>query len=129
MPTAQHRAQRTETRAELVYSVAFGPPELRRAACRRNHRRDETGSAENVARAHAIWRAVIRLTTSGAYRHRYHATRAEAGAMTKHGVIGLSLSLRAEAAEHGVRVTAVCPGVVDTPILDKGGPDDLPSPR
>jgi len=25
-------------------------------------------------------------------------------------------------------VTAVCPGVVDTPILDKGGPDDLPKP-
>jgi short-subunit dehydrogenase len=49
-------------------------------------------------------------------------------AMTKHGVVGLSLSLRAEAAEHGVRVTAVCPGVVDTPILDKGGPDDLPKP-
>ena len=48
-------------------------------------------------------------------------------AMTKHGVVGLSLSLRAEAAAHGVRVTAVCPGVVDTPILDKGGPDDLPA--
>ena len=25
-------------------------------------------------------------------------------------------------------MTAVCPGVVDTPILDKGGPDDLPKP-
>ena len=47
-------------------------------------------------------------------------------AMTKHAVVGLSLSLRAEAATYGVRVTAVCPGVVDTPILDKGGPDDLP---
>ena len=53
---------------------------------------------------------------------------ATAYAMTKHGVVGLSLSLRAEAAQHGVRVTAVCPGVVDTPILDKGGPDDLPKP-
>src|SRR5215472_11003060 len=53
-----------------------------RRRLRRNHRRDEIGSAENVARAHAIWRAVIRLTTSGAYRHRYQATRAEAGAMT-----------------------------------------------
>jgi short-subunit dehydrogenase len=49
-------------------------------------------------------------------------------AMTKHAVVGLSLSLRAEAAAHGVRVTVVCPGVVDTPILDKGGPDDLPKP-
>ena len=49
-------------------------------------------------------------------------------AMTKHAVVGLSLSLRAEAAGYGVRVTAVCPGVVETPILDKGGPDDLPKP-
>ncbi len=49
-------------------------------------------------------------------------------AMTKHGVVGLSLSLRLEAAAYGVKVTAVCPGVVDTPILDKGGPDDLPKP-
>src|SRR5258708_16969145 len=48
--------------------------------------------------------------------------------MTKHAVVGLSLSLRGEAAAYGVRVTAVCPGVVETPILDKGGPDDLPKP-
>jgi short-subunit dehydrogenase len=48
--------------------------------------------------------------------------------MTKHAVVGLSLSLRAEAAAHGIGVTAVCPGFVDTPILDKGGPDDLPKP-
>lgn len=47
-------------------------------------------------------------------------------AATKHAVVGMSLSLRAEAARNGVRVTAVCPGFVDTPILDKGGPDDLP---
>jgi NAD(P)-dependent dehydrogenase (short-subunit alcohol dehydrogenase family) len=46
--------------------------------------------------------------------------------MTKHGVVGLSLSLRAEAASHGVRVSVVCPGVIDTPILDKGNPEDLP---
>ena len=49
-------------------------------------------------------------------------------AMTKHGVVGLSLSLRAEAAAYGVGVTAVCPGVVETPLLDKGGPADLPQP-
>lgn len=49
-------------------------------------------------------------------------------AMTKHAVVGLSLSLRAEAAAYGVRVTAVCPGFVDTPMLDTGGSDDLPKP-
>jgi NAD(P)-dependent dehydrogenase (short-subunit alcohol dehydrogenase family) len=48
-------------------------------------------------------------------------------AMTKHAVVGLSLSLRAEAAAYGVRVTAVCPGVVDTPMLDTVGPEDLPT--
>lgn len=40
--------------------------------------------------------------------------------MTKHAVVGLGLALRAEAAEHGVGVTVVCPAAVDTPILDKG---------
>jgi NAD(P)-dependent dehydrogenase (short-subunit alcohol dehydrogenase family) len=45
---------------------------------------------------------------------------------TKWAVVGLSLSLRGEAARRGVRVSVVCPGPVDTPILDKGIPDDLP---
>ena len=40
--------------------------------------------------------------------------------MTKHAVVGLGLALRAEAAQHGVGVTVVCPAAVDTPILDKG---------
>jgi NAD(P)-dependent dehydrogenase (short-subunit alcohol dehydrogenase family) len=41
---------------------------------------------------------------------------------TKHGVVGLSLSLRSAGADFGVGVHVVCPGVVDTPILD--GPDE-----
>lgn len=47
-------------------------------------------------------------------------------AMSKHAVVGMSLSLRLEAQVHGVRVSALCPGPVDTPILDSPGPDDLP---
>lgn len=41
--------------------------------------------------------------------------------MTKHAVVGLTRSLRVEAAEHGVRASAFCPGVIKTRILDKGG--------
>jgi NAD(P)-dependent dehydrogenase (short-subunit alcohol dehydrogenase family) len=39
-------------------------------------------------------------------------------AASKHAVVGLSRSLRPEAAAYGVRVTAVCPSFVRTPILD-----------
>jgi NAD(P)-dependent dehydrogenase (short-subunit alcohol dehydrogenase family) len=41
-------------------------------------------------------------------------------AATKHAVVGLSTSLRIEAEEYGVRVSVVCPGVIDTPILTGG---------
>ncbi|MEM7435991.1 MAG: SDR family oxidoreductase [Myxococcota bacterium] len=41
-------------------------------------------------------------------------------ATTKHAVVGLSKALRLEAAVHGVRVTALCPGVVRTAILTAG---------
>lgn len=36
---------------------------------------------------------------------------------TKHAVVGLSLSLRDEAASLGVKVSAVCPGFIKTPII------------
>jgi len=35
----------------------------------------------------------------------------------KYGIVGLSHSLRAEAADLGVKVSVVCPGFIDTPIL------------
>ena len=41
-------------------------------------------------------------------------------AATKHAVVGLSKALRIEAKEHGVRVSALCPGVIRTPILTTG---------
>jgi NAD(P)-dependent dehydrogenase (short-subunit alcohol dehydrogenase family) len=47
-------------------------------------------------------------------------------ATTKWAVVGLSLSLRGEAVEHGVNVSAVCPSLMDTPLLDRRNPVDLP---
>src|SRR5439155_13844601 len=38
----------------------------------------------------------------------------------KHAVVGLSTSLRVEAAEAGVRVSVLCPGAIKTPILEGG---------
>jgi len=46
--------------------------------------------------------------------------------MTKHAIIGLSSSLRLEAAAYGVRVSAICPAAVETPMLDAANPADLP---
>jgi short-subunit dehydrogenase len=46
---------------------------------------------------------------------------------TKHAVVGLSQGLGDELAEHGIGVSAVCPGFVDTPIaksLRVRGDDD-----
>lgn len=40
---------------------------------------------------------------------------------TKHAIVGLCKSLRVEAARRGVKVTALCPGVVATPLLEGGG--------
>jgi len=39
---------------------------------------------------------------------------------SKHAVVGLSKALRIEAKVHGVRVSALCPGVIRTPILTGG---------
>lgn len=50
-------------------------------------------------------------------------------AMTKHAVVGLSVSLRAEASALGVRVNVLCPAAIETPMLDSSNPADLPQPK
>lgn len=47
-------------------------------------------------------------------------------AMTKHAVVGLTKSLRLEAELYGVRVSALCPSAIDTPLLDRTEYADLP---
>lgn len=44
--------------------------------------------------------------------------------LTKHAVVGLSTSLRLEAAARGVRVSVLCPAAIETPLLDSGNPPD-----
>lgn len=46
-------------------------------------------------------------------------------ALTKHAVVGLSTSLRIEAAARGVRVSVLCPAAIETPILDSENPGDF----
>ena len=47
-------------------------------------------------------------------------------ATTKFAVVGLSTGLRPEAALHDVKVSVICPGMVETPILDAPPAPELP---
>jgi NAD(P)-dependent dehydrogenase (short-subunit alcohol dehydrogenase family) len=47
----------------------------------------------------------------------------------KHGVLGLTKTAALENGESGVRINAVCPGFVETPLLEEGGITSDPDMR
>lgn len=47
-------------------------------------------------------------------------------ATTKHAIVGLSRSLKIEAELFNVNVHVLCPGVVETKLLDNSHPEDMP---
>jgi NAD(P)-dependent dehydrogenase (short-subunit alcohol dehydrogenase family) len=49
-------------------------------------------------------------------------------AAAKAAVVGLSTSLRVEAAAKGVRVSVVCPGPIETPLLNQTNPPGVAGP-
>jgi len=62
----------------------------------------------------------------------FPVARVAAYAASKHAVLGLTAVLRAELGPKGVRVTAVCPGVIDTAIIATtrfAGPRDAEKAR
>ena len=42
----------------------------------------------------------------------------------KHGVIGFAQTAAMEYATKGIKINAICPGFIDTPLLTKGGISD-----
>ncbi len=60
---------------------------------------------------------VVNISSAAGYTA---AQKMSAYCTTKFGVIGFSESLRAEMASHGIGVTAICPGIINTNIVKAG---------
>lgn len=60
---------------------------------------------------------IVNIASAAGY---YAAPDMTAYSASKHAVMGLSESLRAELAPHGIGVSAICPGIINTNIVASG---------
>jgi NAD(P)-dependent dehydrogenase (short-subunit alcohol dehydrogenase family) len=127
--------------AQVEALVARAIDEFGRLDCAVNNAGVEGARAAVADYDDAEWARVVNVNLSGVFfcmKHELRAmTRQGAGAIvnvasifglrgaaeapayaaSKHGVIGLTRAAALEVAEHGVRVNAVCPGYVATPMV------------
>jgi 3-hydroxybutyrate dehydrogenase len=67
------------------------------------------GRVINISSVHGL--------VASAYKSAYVAA--------KHGLVGLTKALALEGAAHGITVNAICPGYVETPLVERQIPDQM----
>lgn len=69
--------------------------------------------------------AIVNIASVNSYRPQYHQTIYTS---TKHAVLGMTRNAAIEAAPLGVRINAICPGAIETPMLE-ASLRQVPMPR
>ena len=64
--------------------------------------------------AHGEGGAIVNIASTNSFRPQPHQPAYTA---SKHGVLGMTKAAAIDYARHGIRVNAICPGAIDTPML------------